>query len=103
MTIYLMRGSVHMYRNENNPQVMGANMPPVMGANMPPVMGANMPPVMGENVPPPQAVMGASMAPQPYCYPAYAYCAPVNRCDDFVLIVILFILLIIIGGYYCFS
>jgi uncharacterized protein (TIGR01732 family) len=78
-----------MFRNENMPPVMGANVPPQA------VMGANMPP---------QAVMGASMPPQqPYCFeaPAYGYAAPVNRCDDFVLIVILFILLIIVGATLC--
>ncbi|MGJ7920893.1 YjcZ family sporulation protein [Neobacillus sp. LXY-4] len=35
-----------------------------------------------------------------YCYPtsAYAYCCPPNRCNDFILIVVLFILLIIVGA-----
>jgi uncharacterized protein (TIGR01732 family) len=53
------------------------------------------------NAPP---VLGANVAPQPSCYmaPAFGYAAPVNRCDDFVLIVVLFILLIIVGAtIYC--
>ncbi|NMD71204.1 YjcZ family sporulation protein [Bacillus sp. DNRA2] len=32
-----------------------------------------------------------------FCTPAYAYCPP-NRCNNFVLIVVLFILLIIVGA-----
>ncbi|WP_230496001.1 YjcZ family sporulation protein [Pseudoneobacillus rhizosphaerae] len=40
---------------------------------------------------------------QPSCYPepAFCYAAPVNRCNDFVLIVVLFILLIIVGATLC--
>jgi uncharacterized protein (TIGR01732 family) len=81
-----------MFRKEKIPPVMGANVSPPPQA----VMGANVPP------PQPQAVMGMGVAPQPYCFPVFAYAAPVNRCNDFVLIVVLFILLIIVGAYYCF-
>ncbi|MGX6443517.1 YjcZ family sporulation protein [Neobacillus sp. K501] len=33
-----------------------------------------------------------------YGYAAPAYCYPVQKCDDFVIIIVLFILLIIIGA-----
>lgn len=59
----------------------------------------NAPPVLSANIPP------QPMQPiqQPSCYPAPAFCyeAPVNRCNDFVLIVVLFILLIIVGATLC--
>jgi uncharacterized protein (TIGR01732 family) len=58
---------------------------------------------MYSNVNAPPTVAGFNVGPQPSCYytaPAYAYCAPVNRCNDFVLIVVLFILLIIVGAAY---
>lgn len=55
---------------------------PVMGANV------NAAPVMGANVP-----------PQPtYLAPSYGYACPVPCNNDFVLIVVLFILLIIVGA-----
>lgn len=65
-----------MYRMENAPPVLGANVPPVLGANIPP-----------------QPIYQAA--------PAFCYAAPVNRCNDFVLIVVLFILLIIVGATLC--
>jgi uncharacterized protein (TIGR01732 family) len=67
-----------MYGYENSPHVAGANVPHVAGVNVPhqPVM--------------------------PYSYaaptPSYGYCAPSYGCNTFVLIVVLFILLIIVGA-----
>jgi uncharacterized protein (TIGR01732 family) len=57
----------------------------------------NAPPVLSANIPPQQPI-------QPSYYPetAFCYAAPVNRCNDFVLIVVLFILLIIVGATLCF-
>lgn len=48
-------------------------------------------------------VLGANVGPQPtFAAPAYCYTAPVHGCNDFVLIVVLFILLIIVGAsLYC--
>jgi uncharacterized protein (TIGR01732 family) len=71
-----------MFRNENFANVAGANFAPVAGANIAPVAGANVPhhPVM----------------PYSYASPAFDYCPPYR--DTFVLIVVLFILLIIIGA-----
>ncbi|KKI90862.1 hypothetical protein WQ54_18210 [Bacillus sp. SA1-12] len=69
-----------MYGFENSPNVAGAM------ANAPHVAGvANAPhPVMPS-----------------YVAPAYGYCAP-SYCNTFVLVVVLFILLIIIGAtIYC--
>jgi uncharacterized protein (TIGR01732 family) len=65
-----------MFGYENNPHMAGANMPHVAGANVPhqPVM------------------------PYSYAAPAYGYCAPNYGCNTFVLIVVLFILLIIVGA-----
>ncbi len=58
--------------------------PYMMGANV------NAAPMMGANVP-----------PQPtYVEPSYGYACPVPRYDSFVLIVVLFILLIIVGACY---
>src|SRR3954447_13350047 len=107
------KGSVNMYNNVNVAPMMGANMPfphenvaPMMGANMPfpheniaPVMGANMP-FPHENIAP---IMGANMPFQPefscgYAAPAYENCYPSRGCGSFVLIVVLFILLIIVGS-----
>lgn len=48
----------------------------------------NAPPTLGANVPPMPT----------YTAPAFAYCCPSNRCDNFILIVVLFILLIIVGA-----
>jgi uncharacterized protein (TIGR01732 family) len=87
---------MNMDANVNAAHYMGANvnMAPVMGAyeNMAPVMGAyeNMAPVMGENIPPQPTQMA----------PSYGYACPVPSNDTFVLIVVLFILLIIIGTCY---
>lgn len=48
------------------------------------------------NAPP---ALGANIAPLPtYTAPAYGHCCPTRGYDDFVLIVILFILLIIVGA-----
>ena len=57
----------------------------------------NVPPNLGPNVAP----MPTYTAPAfDDCYPttAYAYCCPPDRCNDFILIVVLFILLIIVGA-----
>ncbi|WP_283244063.1 YjcZ family sporulation protein [Bacillus suaedaesalsae] len=60
------------------------NAAPIMGANV------NAAPVMGANVP-----------PQPtYLAPSYGYACPAPSNDTFILIVVLFILLIIIGACY---
>lgn len=64
-----------MFRNENYPNVAGANFPHVGGANVP-----HQP----------------MMMPYSYASPAYDHCPPYR--DTFVLIVVLFILLIIIGA-----
>ncbi len=57
-----------------------------MGANV------NAAPVMGANVPPMPS----------YVSPGYRYCPPARGSNTFVLIVVLFILLIIVGacGFY---
>jgi uncharacterized protein (TIGR01732 family) len=59
----------------------------------------NAPPVLSANIPP----QPMPLPIQPSCYPepAFCYAAPVNRCNDFVLIVVLFILLIIVGATLC--
>jgi uncharacterized protein (TIGR01732 family) len=65
----------------------------------------NAPPVLSANIPPPQPIQQPIHHPiQPACYPepAFCYAAPVDRCNDFVLIVVLFILLIIVGATLCF-
>ena len=87
-----------MYNNVNVAPMMGANMP-FHHENVAPMMGANMP-FHHENVAP---VMGANMPFQPemscgYAAPAYGYCYPSRGNDCFVLIVVLFILLIIVGS-----
>lgn len=46
---------------------------------------------------------GANVLPQPplsysYAAPVHAGCFPARGCDDFILIVVLFILLIIVGA-----
>lgn len=48
----------------------------------------NAPPTLGANVPPLAT----------YTAPAYGYGCPPHRIDDFILIVVLFILLIIVGA-----
>jgi uncharacterized protein (TIGR01732 family) len=65
--------------------------------NAPPTLSANVPP----NAPPNLAPMPAYTSPA-YSYGApYSYDCPNNR-NDFILIVVLFILLIIVGaGFYC--
>lgn len=64
--------------------------------NAPPTLGANVPP----NVPPNVAPMPTYTAPV-YDYghptPVYSYGCPIYR-NDFLLIVVLFILLIIVGA-----
>lgn len=45
-------------------------------------------------------VMGANVSPATYAAPAYGYAAPARGYGDFVLIVVLFILLIIVGACY---
>jgi uncharacterized protein (TIGR01732 family) len=64
----------------------------------------NAPPVLSANIPPQQPIQQPIQQPMPpSCYPepAFCYAAPVNRCNDFVLIVVLFILLIIVGATLC--
>lgn len=73
-----------MYGFENAPHVAGANVP-------------NVPHVAGVNVPH-QPVMPYSYAAPAYAEPSYGYCAPSYGCNTFVLIVVLFILLIIVGA-----
>ncbi|WLR51924.1 YjcZ family sporulation protein [Bacillus tianshenii] len=63
-----------MHANVNAPLTMGANV------NAAPVAGAYAP-----------------MMPS-YVSPSYGYAAPAPNCDTFVLIVVLFILLIIVGA-----
>lgn len=64
---------------------------------------------MAANVNAPMANVNAPMAvaPVPHypCYtsPGYGYCGPVRGHDSFVLIVVLFILLIIVGACYCYK
>ncbi|MEH7334526.1 YjcZ family sporulation protein [Neobacillus drentensis] len=46
---------------------------------------------------------GANVIPQPalsygYAAPVYGGCFPAHRCNDFIIIVVLFILLIIVGA-----
>lgn len=64
--------------------------------NAAPFMGANVAPMM-DNIPP---TMTAPMAHHPYMAPSYGYgCpTPTRGVDNFVLIVVLFILLIIVGA-----
>jgi uncharacterized protein (TIGR01732 family) len=107
------KGSVKMYNNVNVAPIMSANVPfphenvaPIMGANVPfphenvaPIMEANMP-FQPENVAP---IMEANVPFQPelsygYAAPAYGYCNPSRGCESFVIIVVLFILLIIVGA-----
>jgi uncharacterized protein (TIGR01732 family) len=57
----------------------------------------NAPPVLSANIPP----QPTQVQPSYYPAPAFCYAAPVNRCNDFVLIVVLFILLIIVGATLC--
>jgi uncharacterized protein (TIGR01732 family) len=92
------KGSVNMYNNVNVAPSMGSNMP-FPYENVAPMMGANMP-FPHENIAP---VMGANMPFQPefscgYAAPAYENCYPSRGCGSFVLIVVLFILLIIVGS-----
>ena len=62
----------------------------------------NAAPYMGANVNAAPVVMGANVPPQPtYVSPGYGYACPVPCHNPFVLIVVLFILLIIVGAYYC--
>lgn len=80
--ISLMKGSVIMEPNLNAAPYVGANMPP--------------------NVAPNVAPMPTYTAPAyDYGCPVYSYACPPER-NDFVLIVILFILLIIVGAV-CYS
>ena len=80
-----------MYPNANvSPMMAGANVPP----NVHPTMMA------GANVPPPM-VAGVMEEPMPYyAAPAFGYGMPAPRKHGhgFVLIVMLFILLIIVGS-----
>ncbi|WP_017754678.1 YjcZ family sporulation protein [Calidifontibacillus oryziterrae] len=48
----------------------------------------NAPPTLGANIPPMPT----------FTAPAFTYGYPTNRYDDFILIVVLFILLIIVGA-----
>ncbi|MFC0470129.1 YjcZ family sporulation protein [Halalkalibacter kiskunsagensis] len=73
-----------MYPNVNAPFAMGANV------NAPFTMGA------AENMP---FTMGEASPYQPYHYsPVMGYSAPSRCYDSFILIVVLFILLIIVGA-----
>lgn len=51
----------------------------------------------------PLQTMGANALPMPqmsygYAAPFYGYCAPTRNCESFIIIIVLFILLIIIGA-----
>ena len=63
--------------------------------NAPPNLGPNVPPM--PNVPP-APTYTAPAFDSCYPFPAYAYCCPPDRSNDFILIVVLFILLIIVGA-----
>ncbi len=80
-----------MYANVNAAPFMGAH------ANVAPSMMDNVAPSMMDNIPP---VMGAYDQPH-HTAPFYGYghCPPTRGYDNFVLIVVLFILLIIVGAY----
>ncbi|WNS74505.1 YjcZ family sporulation protein [Bacillus sp. DTU_2020_1000418_1_SI_GHA_SEK_038] len=60
----------------------------------------NAPPTLGANVPP-YPTYTAPAFDYGYPSPAFGYGYPSNRCDDFILIVVLFILLIIVGAVCC--
>ncbi|MEF7561664.1 YjcZ family sporulation protein [Bacillus infantis] len=68
--------------------------------NAPPTLSANVPPNVAPNAAPMPAYTSPAYdygAP----YPAYSYSCPSHR-NDFFLIVVLFILLIIVGAsFYC--
>ncbi|PAD27080.1 sporulation protein YjcZ [Niallia circulans] len=71
--------------------------------NAPPTFGANAAPQ--PNVSPeffPSAPSFPTYTAPAYTAPAYGYCAPACPRNDFVLIVVLFILLIIVGAFICF-
>lgn len=73
--------------------------------NAPPTLGANVPPNMAPNMAPNVAPMPAYTAPAydcgyGYAAPIYSYGCPTYR-NDFILIVVLFILLIIVGACVC--
>nr|WP_043932619.1 YjcZ family sporulation protein [Bacillus sp. EB01] len=76
------------------------NAPPTLGANVAPNIGPNVAPNVAPNIAPIAAPMPTYTAPV-YDYgcaaPAYSYGCPTYH-NDFVLIVVLFILLIIIGA-----
>jgi uncharacterized protein (TIGR01732 family) len=65
--------------------------------NAPPTLGANIPPNVAPNVAP----MPTFTAPAyDYGYASPVYACPTHR-NDFILIVVLFILLIIVGASFC--
>ena len=67
--------------------------------NAPPTLGANVPPNMAPNVAPMPMPMPSFSAPAYDC--GYGYAAPIYGCtnqNSFILIVVLFILLIIVGA-----
>ena len=72
------KGCLNMYANVNAPPTLGANVPPQ----------PNMAPAFVPSVP-------------SYTAPAYSYGCPTYQNNNFVLIVVLFILLIIVGACIC--
>ncbi|MDZ5472362.1 YjcZ family sporulation protein [Bacillus sp. 31A1R] len=67
--------------------------------NAPLTQGVNLPPKLTQTAP----AVSPNVAPIPtYTAPAYAYCYPTHRNNDFILIVVLFILLIIVGACTCY-
>lgn len=65
--------------------------------NASPTQGANVPPQPNTS---PAFFMNAPYFPT-YTAPAYSYCGPTYQKNDFVLVVVLFILLIIVGACIC--
>lgn len=65
--------------------------------NAPPTMGANVPPQPNTS---PAFFMNVPSVPS-YTAPAYSYSCPTYQKNDFILIVVLFILLIIVGACIC--
>jgi len=65
--------------------------------NASPTQGANVPPQPNTS---PAFFMNAPSFPT-YTAPAYSYCGATYQKNDFVLVVVLFILLIIVGACIC--
>jgi uncharacterized protein (TIGR01732 family) len=81
------------------------NAAPIMGANMNIPHAPNIAPIMGANIPYEPIAAPIMAAPVSYgcTAPAFGYGYPTGGCGTFVLIVVLFILLIIVGActFYC--